>query len=224
MPQRPEWRLREFVKSRSCFRGTNARTGPISGPGRRRGGQRRRWGGTVTTGGGAGGEKLQRFRQLLLAAVWRHQSAKVAPMWREKKGKLIIERRSNICPQIFEPAAKRRRGRYSEEFVFMPSVVVCGRGSRASSPKSTQPGSNKRHLSRAVRSSGARRSRPASVALQSSGRRPGAVSPAASCQDANAQQMFRSPLPRSPEGPRKVVQEKGRQTQTRNGKVSLSEV
>lgn len=82
-------------------------------------------------------------------------------------------------------------------------------GSRASSPKSTQPGSNKQHLSRAVRSSEAERCSPASVARQSSGRRPGAVSPAAaSCQDANAQQMFRSLLPRSPEGPEKVVPEK----------------
>lgn len=82
----------------------------------------------------------------------------------------------------------------------MPSVVVCGRGSRASSPKSTQPGSNKQHLSRAVRSREAGRSSPPSVALQSPGRRPGAGSPlAASCQRANAQQMFPSLLARSPD-------------------------
>lgn len=84
----------------------------------------------------------------------------------------------------------------------MPSVVVCGRASRASSPRSTQPGSNKQHLSRAVRSWEAGRSSPPSVALQSSGRRPGAGSPSdASCQHTNAQQMFPSRLARSPDPP-----------------------
>lgn len=68
----------------------------------------RREGGASTTGG-RGGEELQSSGSCCSPPFGDTRAPKSPDV--EKKEKLIIERRSKICPQIFDPAAKRRRGR-----------------------------------------------------------------------------------------------------------------